>query len=68
MTPESEQAHRDRVNVWAAIGIVLLLVAVVGIVKLFVNHEDLQRCVDSGRRNCASVQTAPREGVVTPVR
>jgi hypothetical protein len=36
---------------------------VYGVVKMFVEHENMQNCVDSGRRNCVDLGDAPREGV-----
>jgi hypothetical protein len=58
-----EDRHRNRVNLIAALGLGVLLLVVYGTVKLFVDHENLQNCVDTGRRNCVDIGNAPREGV-----
>ena len=59
----TDDRHRDRVNLIAAVGLGLFLLILYGAVKLFVDHEHLQDCVDSGRRDCVDVGGAPREGV-----
>jgi hypothetical protein len=74
-TPEARKAreaaedrHRDRVNKIAAAGLAILLLILVGTVKMFKDHEDLERCVESRRTDCVKFDTPPREGVRTPVR
>ncbi len=64
----AQDAHRDRVNKIAAVGLFVLLLIVFGVVKLFVDHENLQKCVDSGRKDCFNLDQPPREGVRLPVR
>ena len=65
-TPDDDEAerarHQSRVNLIAAAGIGMLLLIAYGTVKLFSDHETLQSCVDSGRRNCGGIEAAPREG------
>ena len=58
-----DDRHRNRVNLIAAAGLGLFLLILYATVKLFVDHENLQNCVDTGRRNCVDVGNAPREGV-----
>ncbi len=55
--------HRSRVNLIAAVGLGLLLLIAYGTMKLFVDHENLQNCVDAGRRDCVDVGSTPRDGV-----
>ena len=61
--PDDEERRRRRVNLIAAAGLLVFFLIAWGTVRLFVDHEDIQRCVDSGRRNCGGVDVAPREGV-----
>ena len=60
--------HRDRVNIIGGVALAVFLLILYGATKLFVQHEDLQKCLDSGRKNCVDLGAAPREGVRTPTR
>jgi hypothetical protein len=60
--------HRDRVNLIGGVALCLFLLLLYGATKLFVQHEDLQKCLDSGRKNCVDLGAAPREGVRLPTR
>lgn len=63
-----EDRHRNRVNIIAAIGLGAFLLILYGATKLFVEHEDLQKCVDSGRKNCFDLGAAPNQSVRLPTR
>ena len=60
--------HRDRVNIIGGVALAAFLLILYGATKLFVQHEDLQKCLDSGRKNCVDLGAAPREGVRLPTR
>jgi hypothetical protein len=60
--------HRDRVNIIGGVALAVFLLILYGATKLFVQHEDLQKCLDSGRKNCVDLGAAPREGVRLPTR
>ena len=64
----AEDAHRGRVNKIAAVGLFVLLVIVIGVVKLFIDHENLQKCADSGRKDCFDLGSTPNTGVRLPTR
>jgi len=60
---EAAERHKTRVNIIAAVGLGLLLLLAFGTLKLFVDHENLQKCVDSGRKDCVDLGAEPRGGV-----
>jgi hypothetical protein len=67
-TDQTDYRHRARVNVIAGLGIAVLVLIALVTVKLFFDHEKMQNCIDSGRRNCVDLDAPPREGVIIPVR
>jgi hypothetical protein len=60
--------HRDRVNIIGGVALAVFLLILYGATKLFVQHEDLQKCLDSGRKNCVDLGAAPRDSVRLPTR
>ena len=57
---KAAQAHRTSVNLAAAIAVLLLAIAMVYIFGLLDAQRKLQRCLDSGRRDCISVPQPPK--------
>jgi hypothetical protein len=64
----AEDAHRSKVNKVAAVGLVVMLLILIGVVKLFIDHENLQNCVDTGRKDCFNLGAPPRADVRLPTR
>jgi hypothetical protein len=64
----TDYAHRRRVNIIAAVGLTALVAGSIYAVKLFYEHEKLNTCIASGRRNCVDLNLPPREGVYIPTR
>jgi hypothetical protein len=64
----TDYAHRHRVNVIGGITIVVLIGLAFVTAKLFFDHEKMESCIASGRRNCVDLGAPPREGIVIPVR
>lgn len=59
-TPDdTDYAHRRLVNLVAAIALLVLAIILVVAMNLLDNQRRLQRCVDSGRRDCLAVPTPP---------
>ncbi|MCC0000114.1 MAG: hypothetical protein M9883_08595 [Methylobacteriaceae bacterium] len=59
-TPDdTDYAHRRLVNLVAAIALLILAIILVVAMNLLDNQRRLQRCLDSGRRDCLAVPTPP---------
>lgn len=59
-TPDdTDYAHRRLVNLVAAIALLVLAIILVVAMNLLDNQRRLQRCMDSGRRDCLAVPTPP---------
>jgi hypothetical protein len=56
---ETDYAHRRLVNLVAAIALLALGIIFVIVMNMIDNERKLQRCVDSGRRDCFAIPTAP---------
>ena len=64
----TDYKHRARVNLIATLVIGALVVIAIITTKLFFDHEKMENCINSGRRNCLDLNAPPREGVIVPVR
>ena len=58
-TDKTDYAHRRLVNLVAAIALLILAIILVVAMNLLDNQRRLQRCLDSGRRDCLAVPTPP---------
>jgi len=59
-TPDdTDYAHRKLVNLVAAIAILVLAIILVVAMNMLDNQRRMQRCVDSGRRDCFAIPTPP---------
>ena len=58
-TDKTDYAHRRLVNLVAAIALLILAIILVVAMNLLDNQRRLQRCLDSGRRDCLTVPTPP---------
>ena len=59
-TPDdTDYAHRKLVNLVATIAILVLAIILVVAMNMLDNQRKMQRCVDSGRRDCFSIPTPP---------
>lgn len=56
---EIDYAHRNMVNLVAAIALLALAIVLVVALNLVDNQRKLQRCVNSGRKDCFAVPVAP---------
>jgi hypothetical protein len=65
---DTDYRHRARVNVIAGVAIAVLVLIAIVTVKIFYDHEKLENCINSGRRNCIDLNIPPRSGVIIPVR
>jgi hypothetical protein len=59
MTDDTDYSHRATVNLVAAIAILIIAVMLVVAMNMIDSQRKLQRCVDSGRRDCFAIQTPP---------
>ena len=58
-TDKTDYAHRRLVNLVAAIALLVLAIILVVAMNMLDNQRRLQRCLDSGRRDCLAVPTPP---------
>ena len=59
-TPDdTDYAHRRLVNLVAAIALLVLAIILVVAMNMLDNQRRLQRCLDSGRRDCLAIPTPP---------
>ncbi|HWG07154.1 MAG TPA: hypothetical protein VG271_19295 [Beijerinckiaceae bacterium] len=58
--------HRNFVNLVAAIALLVVAIGVVWVVKAMVADETLNRCFESGRRDCVSIEEPPRQTIRMP--
>lgn len=59
-TPDdTDYAHRRTVNLVAAIALLVLAIIVVVAMNMLDEQRRMQRCVDSGRRDCFAIPTPP---------
>lgn len=56
---ETDYAHRDMVNLVAAISLLAIAIVSVVAMNMIDSQRKTQRCVDSGRRDCFSIPTPP---------
>ncbi len=56
---DTDYAHRRTVNLVAAIAILVLAIILVVAVNMLDEQRRMQRCVDSGRRDCLTIPTPP---------
>lgn len=56
---DTDYSHRATVNLVAAIAILLIAVALVFAMNMLDAQRKTQRCIDSGRRDCFAIPTAP---------
>ncbi len=59
-TPDdTDYAHRRTVNLVAAVTLLVLAIIVVVAMNMLDEQRRMQRCVDSGRRDCFAIPTPP---------
>ncbi len=54
-----DYSHRRVVNLVGAIALLVLAIIVVVVMNMLDNQRKMQRCVDSGRRDCFAIPTPP---------
>jgi hypothetical protein len=64
----TDYAHRHFVNLAATAMLLLIAMAVVWTVHAIEEHEKLQRCLSSGRRDCVDLNIPPQPGIYQPSR
>jgi hypothetical protein len=62
----TDYQHRNFVNLVAAIALLVIAIGVVWVVKAMVADETLDRCLESGRRDCVSIEAPPRQTIRLP--
>jgi hypothetical protein len=63
---ETDYQHRNFINLVAAIAVLAIAIGVVWAVKAIETQEDLNRCFESGRRDCVTIEAPPRETIRLP--
>ncbi len=58
--------HRNFINLVAAIVLLVVAIGVVWVVKAMVADETLNRCLESGRRDCVTIDAPPRQTLRLP--
>jgi len=59
---DTDYAQRHFANLVAVAFILILAIASIWTIKLMLEHEKLQACIDSGRRDCQAIDAPPRSG------
>lgn len=59
MTDDPDEDQRTRVNLFAAVAVLLIAIAAFFVFNRLDEQRRLQRCVDSGRRDCFALPTPP---------
>ncbi len=59
MNDDPDDDHRTRTNLYAAVAVLLIAIAAFLVFNRLDEQRKLQRCVDSGRRDCFAVPTPP---------
>ena len=65
---ETDYRHRHFVNLAAVAFLLVIAVAIIWTVKAMEDNERLQRCFNSGRRDCVKIDVPPSVGIRMPVR
>ena len=63
----TDYAQRDFVNLAATALLLLLALVMAWTIYAFMESEERQRCIDSGRRDCVQIAVPPR-GKIVPAR
>ena len=63
-----DDRNRGRANLAAAIFVIGLIALSILTVRLFIEHERLQRCLDQRRSDCYTLNAPPPEGIRAPTR
>ena len=58
--PDDEEPDRGRNNLLFLVVAVLVVVAGIWLVNKMIDMRNLQNCLESGRRNCAPIETPQR--------
>jgi hypothetical protein len=56
---DTDYQHRNFINLVAAIAVLAIAIGVVWVVKTIEAEEDLNRCFESGRRDCVTIEAPP---------
>ena len=54
-----DYSHRNMVNLVGAIALLVIAIVLIFALNMIDDQRKLQRCVDSGRRDCMAVPTPP---------
>jgi hypothetical protein len=57
--PPEDQAHRNFVNLIAAVFVLVLAIAAIWVFKTLDEHRKLENCIASGRRDCLPLGDQP---------
>jgi hypothetical protein len=53
--PQEDEAHRNFVNLIAAIFVLVLAIAAIWVFKALDEHRQIENCIASGRRDCINL-------------
>ncbi len=65
---DTDYAHRDFINLAAAAFLLLIAIAIVWTVRALEDYEKLQRCLNSGRRDCVQIGAPVHPAIRMPGR
>jgi hypothetical protein len=60
--PPEEEAHRNFVNLVAAIFVLILAIAAIWVFKALDEHRQIENCIASGRHDCIPLGDQPAGG------
>jgi hypothetical protein len=58
--PEEDESARRRNNILFLVAAVLVVLAGIWLVNKMIDLRNMQNCLESGRRNCAPIESPPR--------
>lgn len=58
--------HRNFINLIAALVLLAIAIGVVWVVKAMEANEAVNRCMESGRRDCVQIDVPPRPAIGVP--
>jgi len=65
---DTDYEHRHFINQLAIIFLLIITGAILWTVRAIELNEQLQRCLNAGRRDCVKIETPPSTGVRPPLR
>jgi hypothetical protein len=63
---DTDYQHRNFINLLAAVMLLVIAIGIVWVVKAMEADEELDRCQETGRRDCVKIDVPPRPTIRIP--